>query len=70
MILIMLKFLPQKSQFSISVLGIVVGCLYSSSNTNIGFDAVESPSWSCMLSQNEHDQPLDGWPQHGTKILL
>ena len=30
-------------------------------------DGVESPSWSCMLSQSEHDQPLDGWPQHVTK---
>ena len=26
--------------------------------------ALESPSWLCMLSQSEHEQPLDGWPQH------
>ena len=27
-------------------------------------DAVDSPSWTCMLIQSELHQPLDWWPQH------
>ena len=36
------------------------------SSGDAGDWAVESPSWSCMLNQREHDQPLDEWPLHVT----
>ena len=33
-------------------------------------DAVQSPSWSCKLSQRELDQPLSGWLQHVTIMSI
>ena len=42
-------------------------CTASQVDYSFSNDVIESPSWSYKLSQSEHDQPLDGWPQHIAK---